>query len=573
MIEPSDKVTCPTLAPKDIEEFTSKIDDEYLIQMIVDNLPLANRQNPETDCGGLPPTQEDIEIEAKSSKYARPDGFPVGCRFRSPSSKATKSTSTSVVGTNALRKRDKANYQYFVNNHITFVIYYHARDGGKEGNVIVGAEVYPTSVHHTADSCHPSKAFPRNLPRMELKSSTSAIPFSYSIIWKKSNVPWASRWDAYLKAGEFSQNNKIHWFSIINSLMIVLFLTGMVAMIMMRVLHKDILYYNRTDEEDPADETGWKLVHGDVFRTPRASTLLSVYVGSGAQVFGMVIITLVVALLGFLSPANRGGLMTVVLIMFAFMGVFAGYYSMRLYKTFEGKNWKLVALATAVMFPGTIFAIFFVMDMFMYLFAHSSAAIPYAQMFSLIGLWFGISLPLVFLGAYFGYKKQALEFPVQTLRIPRQIPSQPMYMKSPISILMGGILPFGAVFIELYFIMSSIWLHKFYLVFGFVFIVFSILLVTCAEITIVLMYFQLCNEDYRWWWKSYLSAGSSALYLFGYSIFYYYSQLEIDGFLMTMLYFGYSTIISYFFFVLTGSVGFCASLWFVRKIYSSIKVA
>merc|ERR1712130_523993 len=132
-------------------------------------------------------------------------------------------------------------------------------------------------------------------------------------------------------------------------------------------------------------------------------------------------------------------------------------------------------------------------------------------------------------------------------------------MKSPISILMGGILPFGAVFIELYFIMSSIWLHKFFLVFGFVFIVFSILLVTCAEITIVLIYFQLCNEDYRWWWRSYLSSGSSALYLFFYSVFYYYTQLTIDSAVMAMLYFGYSIIISYFFFVLTGSVGFFAS--------------
>lgn len=59
---------------------------------------------------------------------------------------------------------------------------------------------------------------------------------------------------------------------------------------------------------------------------------------------------------------------------------------------------------------------------------------------------------------------------------------------------MGGILPFGAVFIELYFIMSSLWLQKFYYVFGFLFLVFLILLLTCAEITIVMIYFQLCNE-------------------------------------------------------------------------------
>lgn len=38
--------------------------------------------------------------------------------------------------------------------------------------------------------------------------------------------------------------NEIHYFSIVNSLMITLFLTGVVAMIMLRTLRKDISSYN-----------------------------------------------------------------------------------------------------------------------------------------------------------------------------------------------------------------------------------------------------------------------------------------------------------------------------------------
>ena len=67
------------------------------------------------------------------------------------------------------------------------------------------------------------------------------------------------------------------------------------------------------------------------------------------------------------------------------------------------------------------------------------------------------------------------------------------------SVLVGGILPFGAVFIELFFILTSMWLHQFYYLFGFLCLVFVILVITCAEITIVLCYFQLCSEDYHWW--------------------------------------------------------------------------
>ena len=353
----------------------------------------------------------------------------------------------------------------------------------------------------------------------------------------------------------------------------------MVAMILLRILHKDIVQYNRLpgdDEEDPTltDETGWKLLHGDVFRAPQGATFLSILVGSGVQLFVMTIVTLVLAFLGFLSPANRGSLGTATIFLFLFSSVFCGYWALRLYKMFDaGRSWQRVALASATYMPGTIFAAYSLLNLIMMLGPHSSIAAPFGTVFTVMALWFVISVPLVFVGAYFGFKKQAIEHPTAVHKLPRQITQSPTFLKPWVSILLGGILPFGAVFIELYFIMSSVWLHKFYYVFGFLFLVFNILILTCAEITIVLTYFQLCNEDYRWWWRSYLSAGSSALYLFLYSAFYYQSSLQIQNISMSILYFGYMAIASYVFFLLTGTIGFLASLLFVRKIYSSIKVA
>ena len=48
-----------------------------------------------------------------------------------------------------------------------------------------------------------------------------------------------------------------------NSLVIVLFLSGMVAMITIRSLHKDIARYNSVESSEEAqEEFGWKLVHG-----------------------------------------------------------------------------------------------------------------------------------------------------------------------------------------------------------------------------------------------------------------------------------------------------------------------
>jgi len=55
-------------------------------------------------------------------------------------------------------------------------------------------------------------------------------------------------------------------------------------------------------------------------------------------------------------------------------------------------------------------------------------------------------------------------------------------------------MPFAVIFIELFFILKSIWQDQFYYMFGFLGLVFVILVTTVVEITIVITYFQLCGE-------------------------------------------------------------------------------
>lgn len=271
-------------------------------------------------------------------------------------------------------------------------------------------------------------------------------------------MQWTNRWDVYLKG---NPDDEIHYFSIVNSLMIVLFLTGVVAMIMLRTLHKDISSYNEMQTlEEAQEESGWKLVHGDVFRPPTFSPmLLSVLTGSGVQILAMTITTMICALFGLTSPANRGGLLTTLLLLFVFMGSFAGYFSARIYKLFGGKEWKRNTLTTAMFYPGLMGILFVSINSFVAYYG-SSAAAPLTTLLALILLWFGISTPLVFIGSYFGFKKETIEVPVRTNQIARHIPDQVWYTHPLFSIALGGILPFGAVCIELFFIMSALWLHQ-----------------------------------------------------------------------------------------------------------------
>uniref|UniRef100_A0A8C9FDI0 Transmembrane 9 superfamily member n=1 Tax=Pavo cristatus TaxID=9049 RepID=A0A8C9FDI0_PAVCR len=347
---------------------------------------------------------------------------------------------------------------------------------------------------HSYKHTHPDSPDCSGVP-MDISNKANGevkIAYTYSVSFQEEkNIRWASRWDYIL---ESMPHTHIKWFSIMNSLVIVLFLSGMVAMIMLRTLHKDIARYNQMDStEDAQEEFGWKLVHGDIFRPPRKGMLLSVFLGSGTQILIMTFVTLFFACLGFLSPANRGALMTCAVVLWVLLGTPAGYVAARFYKSFGGEKWKTNVLLTSFLCPGIVFADFFIMNLILWG-EGSSAAIPFGTLVAILALWFCISVPLTFIGAYFGFKKNAIEHPVRTNQIPRQIPEQSFYTKPLPGIIMGGILPFGCIFIQLFFILNSIWSHQMYYMFGFLFLVFIILVITCSEATILLCYFHLCAE-------------------------------------------------------------------------------
>jgi len=530
------KVVCRMSLTEDHKEkFRRMIDDEYLVNWIVDNLPAATR---------FVRLSEDQESQ-QSFMYM--NGFPVG-----------------------ISRRGK----YYVHNHVRLELKYHMNPDEYEDFRIVGFEVEPHSMTQaTLNDASASAGITANcqedatLPVFDLDSHDEIV-YTYDVRWIESEIRWASRWDNYLKMSQ----GQIHWFSILNSLMIMLVLSGMVAMILMRTLLRDITKYNElATAEEAAEETGWKLVHGDVFRKPKFSKLLAVSVGSGIQILGMSVVTMVFAILGFLSPAHRGGLLQSMMLLFTFMGILGGYSSARLYKLMGGDDWKMTTLMTAFLYPGIVFMVFFFLNLLIWG-QKSSGAVPFATMFALLVLWFGISVPLVFLGSYFGYRKPAMDLPVRVNAMPRQIPKQPWFIGPVFTSFIGGVLPFGAVFTELFFIMSSLWQHQTYYLFGFLSLVLMILIVTCAEISIALTYFQLTSEDYNWWWRSFFSSGSSAVYVFLYSMLYFSSRLDITRTVSTMLYFGYMLIISTMFFLLTGSIGVCGSFFFVKAIYGSIKI-
>lgn len=592
---------CAALCTKEIDADQLRrtkelIHDKYVSEWIVDNLPGATSF---------------VSVDKSRKYYA--SGFKLGYFETSP-----------VTGQKF----------YYLNNHHTIVIRYRrapGRAGDRGEKVVVGFEVYPKSIglDHKRDSkgCpidmqHVEQGFqlqigpnttidtapryaeetPSSLARRnedESHAGTLSIPYTYSVYFREDNsIEWSHRWDLYFVNQE--DGARIHWLAIINSIIICGMLTAIVMIIFARTVHADIKGYKETldsksrgkrvakketpsglldqggddgDVSDPEealeDVTGWKLLHSDVFRAPQYGYLLAPLVGSGMQLLFMATGLVTLSAFGFLNPSFRGGFISVGVGLFVFAGVFSGYFSARVFKSFDGKDYRKNAVVTALLFPGLMFGLVFLLNLFVWAQA-SSTAIPFGSLVLIVVLWLCFQLPLVFVGAYYGFEKAGgWQHPTKPTAIPRQLPNQAWYSKSIQAILLAGLIPFAVIFIELLFVFQSLWQNKsgFYYMFGFLGVVSLILVITIAEVTVVTIYIQLCSENYHWWWQSFFVGGSSAIWVFAYSVWYYLFKLHISGFVSSLLFFAYTFIACCVYGLLTGTIGFLSAYAFMRRIY------
>mmetsp|Transcript_5557 Transcript_5557/g.16579 ORF Transcript_5557/g.16579 Transcript_5557/m.16579 type:complete len:634 (-) Transcript_5557:221-2122(-) len=520
----------------DIKRFMKRIKDEYYVRLNVDNMPALSAE--QDDKG----TYQVI-------------GFRLG---------------------------DRHDDKYYIYNHLTFRIKVHNSEisGDVPMYRVVGFEVEPQSVRHEMDSNGTLTTCPvplsaAGVPAVELDTKNPAgqeIIFTYDVIFKEDpNLAWGTRWDPLLRVSEESRS--LQRLYIFNSLSITLFLTILVGIILTRTVYLDYARYNNIDSTDEVEiESGWKQVHGDVFRAPDHKELLVILVGNGAQIALIVFVTLSFALLGFWSPAYRGGLLTALIFMWILTSALSGFCASKLYSEMGGTKRRLVTLGSCFLFSGALFTVFFLLNI-MLTFAQSSAAVNFFTLLKLIFFWLALSVPLNVLGSFLGYREKVVDPPCKPNPIPREIPQYAPVSPYVFS-LVSGIMPFGVVFVELVYILESLWQHGIFFMFGFLYAVFVLLVVTCIEVSLVVSYLILSKEDYRWWWTSFLSSGSSGLYVLAYSFFYLLSRRNLRQMPLAsvLLYTGYSSLISLGFTLMTGALGFLASKAFVRRMFNVVRL-
>ena len=358
-------------------------------------------------------------------------------------------------------------------------------------------------------------------------------------------------------------------------------------------------------------------------------------------------------------------------------------------------DWVRCQLLTATVLAGPVFAAFCVSNTVAWAWG-STAALPAGTVAVLLCGWAVATLPLTLLGGVIG-KNSARPFdaPTRTARFAREVPALPWWRGAWPQALAAGFLPFSAIYIELYYVFLSVWGHKVrqgrgfllllsfrffrglsgcflaspppppsafffslidisnlffprkkktenertkkktYTIYSILAIVFVILLLVTAFVTVALTYceylkgffftffrrwwralslcrrrfqrkkkkhspppcpepsfsstppppppppkkktpndkttVQLAAEDHRWWWRSLACGASTGLFVAGYALYFFFAQSDMAGLMQGSFFFGYTGVCCWALSLMLGFVGWRSSLSFVRGMYRAIK--
>jgi transmembrane 9 superfamily protein 3 len=421
--------------------------------------------------------------------------------------------------------------------------------------------------------------------------------FTLFVSFVQTEEEFHSRFDRYLDHEFFK--HPIHWFSVFNSFMMVLFLMGLVALILLRTLKKDYARYGLVhdledgegedvdDEGKPltgSEDSGWKQVHGDVFRAPAFLPIFSALIGTGWQ---LVILTLGVILFAVLGPLHgevheeRGEVLHAILVCYSLSSIIAGYTSGQFFKQYYPTTarkgaaaptsmWQATMGLTVLFLPTVATSILTILNTISFAYGTINT-IPFMVIVKLFLLWIFVSV-----GTLLGRHAKLVgggQFPCRVNAIPRPIPEEvPWYGKPQGLIPLAGLLCFGSIFIELYYVLTSLWNYKFYHVYGFLLGVYGILTIVVGMTSIIVVYFCLNAENYLWQWTAFGSGASTAAYVYLYGIYYFLFKTQMNGFLQTSFYFGYMGLISIALGILCGTLGHAAASNFVKAIFQNVKV-
>ena len=456
---------------------------------------------------------------------------------------------------------------FYIYNHYQFHILLNKIDDDKFN--VVGFNIMPISIKHNKEQevcAKDEKSVLQNLEKEPQPLVEGNILFTYDIVFEHSDITLASRWDHYktTRAG-------IHWAGIIISEVLIVIISAIIVIVLCRNLSVDISSYNyRVSQLEEINEYDWKQIAGDVFRAPSVNVaLLSSMLGTGTQLFLMIVATLFFGIFGFMNPEQRSNILNIGILFFCFMGLPGGYIAALFYRFWGGKSWIKVSLLTSFVFPGTLIFGYIIVNIILTI-EKSNASVHFSDNISLFVLWIFCTLPLILIGSFFGYKSRKMNVPCEINRIPSSVPEKPCYLHYKYITFLTGFIGFATIFIEFNYVMSALWRHQIYFVATFMWISFLLFVIVVGEMSILFVFLNLCRGDYNWAWKSFIMGSSPVIYIVIYSIF-YFLYLRITRLSSMIVYFGMMGLISSMVLFICGSIAVLFNFVFLKIIYGKIR--
>ena len=452
----------------------------------------------------------------------------------------------------------QGNGKHFVSNHVTFRV---KLSPAAKGVVrIVGFDI--DSAENTGSKC--------NVKEQRSLEDWDEIEYTYSVKYEMSDLSWYKRWNDILS---IDYNPKIHWFSLVNTLLLLFCMTILVVVVLVQTLRKDINKLTQTilDDETP-EETGWKLVHGDVFRPPRHPEIICAIVGSGLQLVIASLIVIGIAAIGFLAPLNTGSMVTSIAVIFVVVAPFGGGFAGKMFRTIGSGSSLRNYFVSALFFVGPVLLLYLLANVVLSV-NGSPAALTMkvvSELFIMIGV---LDLGLFGLGYLVGLQMSPFHCTARVNSIERAVPKQPFFLSIWFTGLVCGTTIFAAIYVQVYFIFLSFWTNlTYYYLFGLLLIVLIAMLLLSCEISVFVTYLNLSYENHRWWWRAFYAPASVSIVCFLYSLYFMgaiYHPADLSSIIIFIL-MSFGTLI-----VLAlgnGCVGFIASFAFVQGIYGALKM-
>ena len=394
------------------------------------------------------------------------------------------------------------------------------------------------------------------------------IIFRYDTFYTFTDTKYKDRYFKFFHGDTFIHKNSIYI-----SGLIIFILLSILSYIYFRAIKSETEISNeKVASEEFINEYGWRNIAFDVFRKPIKSDILSSLIGTGFQLLIMLLYSFLFVVLGLIQPKNGGSYFTLLVMVYIFLSLISGYISARFYKMIHGTNWLRVCLFTAIIFPIILFVLLSSTNFFYYI-EGSTTYIQFKNFFSLFSLWILGTIPLIFIGTVIGLSQQRITFPCSINPVPGILVTNnfPWYLRIRYAWLLTGFPPFFSIFVELFYIMDSIWKQDFYSLSKYSLLSIIILIIISSLIGILFTYLNLCKGNYRWWWKSFIASATPSAYIIIFSIFYLF-KLNFKKLTSVFIYLNFMILFSIIIALICGSSGLFFTFLFLKNIYSKIKL-